>query len=501
MSQPVDLPGDDSILESHIKEIQSGEQVSFHMPGHKGGRGAPPRGRRLLGDAVYSADLSELSGFDYLHGARSAIVEAQEHAARLFRSDRTWFLVNGATVGNIAAICSVVGDGDALLVARDSHRSVYAGIALAGARPIYLAPARNRSLDGLFGIELHELEDALSAHPEIRALHITCPSYYGFTISVREVINIAHSHDVPVIVDEAHGAHFVFDDRFPDTALACGADLVVQSPHKTLGSLTQSSLLHQRGDGVDRARVEANLSMLQSSSPSALLLLSLDLAVDEMFTNGQGRWSAVIDLARSIRRELGAIEGVRVYGDEITGSPGISGYDPTKIVIDVDRLGTTGFAAGRWLREHYRINPEFSDLRRMVFSITLGDSTESAGVLIDAVRALCENRHQFSAHPSLISLWPDALPARQMNPRRAQQCASHLVNTSEAIGRVSAEMIVPYPPGVPLLVAGEEVSSEIIESMHQLFDAGCRIVGLADPSGASLRVIDDPQPRAGGAIR
>lgn len=489
MSQPLDRSEHDSILESHIKSIQENEQASFHMPGHKGGGGAPPRGRRFLGDAVYGADLSELSGFDYLHGATTALVEAQELAARLFGSDQTWFLVNGATVGNIAAICSVIGDGDSLLVARDSHRSVYAGIAIAGAKPIYLAPERNDTLDGLFGIELDELERALAVNREIKALHITCPSYYGFTIPVRKIVEIARARDIPVIVDEAHGTHFVFDDRFPESALACGADLVVQSPHKTLGSLTQSSLLHQRGERVSRARISSNLSMLQSSSPSALLLLSLDLAIDEMRNHGRTLWEGALELAERVRRDLGGTDQVQVYGDEITGSPGISGYDPTKIVVDVDRLGTTGFAAGRWLRDEWRINPEFSDLRRMVFSITPGDSRHSAQLLVDAVRALSENRHLFREHPNLISLWPIALPLEEMNPRQAQQSQSVAVTTTHAIGRISAEMIVPYPPGVPLLVAGEKISRETVDSMRQLFESGCRIVGLADPTGETLRVI------------
>ncbi len=491
MSQPIDRPDHNSILESHIRAVQESERVSFHMPGHKGGRGAPAAGRRLLGDAVYSADLSELSGFDYLHGATSALVRAQQHAATLFGADQTWFLVNGATIGNIAAICSVVGDGDALLVARDSHRSVYAGIALSGARPIYLAPARNEALDGLFGISLDELEAALADHQEVRALHVTCPSYYGFTVPLREIVRLAHAHEIPVIVDEAHGSHFVFDDRFPDSALSCGADLVVQSPHKTLGSLTQSSLLHQRGDRVDRARLSANLSMMQSSSPSALLLLSLDLAVDEMRWSGDAQWQAALALSAWVRREIATIEGVRIYGDEIVGSPGIAGYDPTKIVIDVDQLGTTGFAAGRWLREQWKINPEFSDLRRMVFSITLGDTAQSVQVLANAVHALSENRHQFKAHPNLISLWPSALPVERMSPRQAQQAASVALATQQAIGNISAEMIVPYPPGVPLLIAGEEVSNEAVDSMVQLIDAGCRIVGPADPSGKTLRVVQE----------
>lgn len=491
MPQSLGQPDDDSILESHIKQVLTNERASYHMPGHKGGLGAPERGRTLLGGSVYAADLSELSGFDYLHGASTALVDAQASAAELFGADRTWYLINGATVGNIAAIGATVGDGDAILVARDSHRSVYAGIVVAGAHPIYLSPVRNNPLDGLFGLHLAEVESALDRHPEIRAVHVTSPSYYGFTTSIREIARLAHARKIPLIVDEAHGAHFIFDESFPPSALSSGADLVVQSPHKTLGSLTQSSLLHAQSTLVDVSRVQAILGMLQSSSPSALLLLSLDLAISEMAQRGRDRWGMALDIARRIRREVNTIDGVRAYDNEIKGSPGISTFDETKIVIDVDGLGTTGFAAARWLKSTYRINPEFADLRRLVFSITIGDTRESEELLVTALRALGSHREHLVEHPNLISLWPTTLPVEHMHLRQAQQQKSLVVTADEATGRTCAEMIVPYPPGVPLLVPGEEISTEVVKSMRQLIDAGCRVVGLSDPTGLSLRVVED----------
>ena len=438
MSQPIDKPAPESVLEAHIRQIQANEQASFHMPGHKGPQGAPPRGRRLLGDLVYEADLSELSGFDYLHGPGSALIEAQERAATLFGADQTWFLINGATVGNIAAICATVRDGETILVARDSHRSVYAGIAVSGAIPIYLAPARNEPIDGLYGIELDEVRAALVEHPEIRAIHVTSPSYYGFTTSVREVADLAHLHGIPLIVDEAHGAHFVFSDRFPLSALDCGADLVVQSPHKTLGSLTQSSLLHTQGGRVDLARVQSELGMLQSSSPSALLLVSLDVAVAEMQQNGAMHWNRALDYAKEIRSSLGDIQGIKVYGDEILNTPGIASYDPTKIVVDVDELGTTGFAAGRWLRSTWKINPEFCDLRRMVFSITIGDTASSKDLLISALRALAKSPIAAQEHTTVISRWPTTVPIAAISLRSARSSRSSAVRTPEAIGRVGS---------------------------------------------------------------
>lgn len=489
MSHPIDQPQFDSGLARHVREIQESERASFHMPGHKGGRGAPLLGRSLLGDAVYAADLSELGGFDYLHGATSALVDAQQRAAALFGAERTWFLVNGATVGNIAAIGAIVTEGQKILVARASHRSVYAGIAISGANPVYLPPVRNNELDGLFGVDLQEIVHALVEHPDIKAVHITTPSFYGFTTPLRQISDLVHQYNIPLIVDEAHGTHFQFNDSFPESALSCGADLVVQSPHKTLGSLTQSSLLHSQGSRVPTARVQALLEMLQSSSPSALLLVSLDATINEMATIGTQRWQHAIDLAHDVRRSVGRIKDLRVYQDEIKSTRGICDYDVTKIVVDVDDLGTTGYAAGRWLRSTWQINPEFSDLRRMVFSITTGDDKEQADLLVEALSALAGNKHDFKQHPNVVSLWPSEMPRERLSPRVAQQLPDVSVDLSAAIGRIAAEMIIPYPPGVPLVITGEEISGELLLSMEQLIAAGCHIVGLADPTGKTLRVV------------
>jgi arginine/lysine/ornithine decarboxylase len=487
---PQDATAIDSNLERHIHEVQGAERASFHMPGHKGGRGAPSRARELLGEAVFAADLSELSGFDYLHGASSALIHAQERAAAIFGARQSWFLVNGATVGNLAALCSVVGDGDEILVARDSHRSVFAGLVLSGARPRYLAPQRNELLDGLYGIDAEEVRRVLTSNPAIKAVHLTSPSYYGFTSAVSEVVAVAHALGCIVIVDEAHGGHFPFDGRLPACALENGADLVVQSPHKTLGSLTQSSLLHAQGDLVNYARVQSYLGMLQSSSPSALLLASLDLSIEEMATVGRERWADAVVLAESARHQIAEIPGLVAYGDEIVNTPGITSFDPTKLVVDVAGLGTTGFAAGRWLREERGVNPEFSDLRRMVFSLTIGDTKETIALLIDALAGLSQTTHLASAHPHLIALWTGELPEAPMTPREAQHCSTRPIAFGSAAGEITAEMIVPYPPGVPLLVAGERITAEAIEAIDQLRAAGCRIVGPFDRTGETIRIID-----------
>lgn len=469
---------------------RSAEEASFHMPGHKGLGGAPALGVEVLGAAAYLADLSELSGFDYLHAAGAGVAAAQARASHLFGADRTWFLVNGATVGNLAALWSVAGDSQRVVLPRSSHRSVYAALSVSGASPAYVAPVRNRALDGIFGVTEERLAKVLSECPGARALHVTSPNYYGFTAPVRALAELAHSRGIPLIVDEAHGSHFAFSDRFPPGALASGADLVIQSPHKTLGSLTQSSLLHHRGGLVDPFRIDSLLQMLQSSSPSALLLVSLDVALEEMAERGRRRWEAAIALADEARRQVTGVEGLRAYGSEVVGTPGISGLDPTKVVVDVSGLGTTAFSAARWLRANHGINPEFADLRRLVFSITVADTEETVELLGAALADLAGRAGELAGPVgSVTSLWPEETPELVLSPRRASEAECEVVELERSAGRVSGEMIVPYPPGIPLVVPGERMTSAVIDTMRQLGAAGCRLVGPADATLATLRCI------------
>jgi arginine/lysine/ornithine decarboxylase len=478
-----------SRLSDHVRETLSADGLSFHMPGHKGAGGAPAAGLELFGPRVYELDLSELGGFDYLHGTEAAIARAQDRAAALFGADRSWFLVNGATVGNLAAIVASAGDGDGVLMARASHRSVYAGVVLAGARPVYLPAVANAELDGLFGIRVEDVAAALDDDPSIRAVHVTSPSFYGFTLPIADLARMTSARGVTLIVDEAHGSHFAFHPDLPTPALDAGADIVVHSPHKTLGSLTQSALLHVRGPLVDVDRVDQALQMLQSSSPSSLLIVSIDVALEEMTGSGEQRWGRAVELAEGVRRGIGQSGAVRAYGPEVVGTPGIHGVDPIKIVIDVSGLGTTGFVAADWLRSARQVWPEFADLRRLVCSITPADSADSCARLVQAVADLASaplEQHQ----PALVaSRWPHHAPAQACTPREATQHATEDVAIHDAVGRTVAEMVIPYPPGMPLLVPGEVVSAEVVDAVEQLVVAGARLVGVASPKATTLRCL------------
>jgi arginine decarboxylase len=458
------------------------------MPGHKGGPGAPGLGVELFGSAPYGLDISEVAGFDYLHSPSSALLAAQETAAGVFGADHTFFLVNGATVGNLSAILAHAGEGAGAVVARNSHRSVYAGLVLSGAHPTYLPPTANRLLDGLFGVDLSDLARALEHDRPVAFVHVTSPSYYGFTLPLEAIVAITSARGVPLIVDEAHGSHFVFSDLLPASALQCGADVVVQSPHKTLGSLTQSSLMHVRGTRVDTERLGQVLQMIQSSSPSALLLASLELAIDEMAREGASRWERAVGLANAARSAIGSIPGVGVYGQEVVGTPGIAGYDPCKLVVDVGALRLSGPRAAAWLRSTWGVNPEFSDLRRLVFSLTTGDDESSVEILIDALSDLATaGAARLGGGEPLIARWPAAPPEIALPPKAGFAVPAQPIALADALGKVSAEMVVPYPPGIPLLVPGEKVSEAVLATILQLLEEGVHLVGMSDRSGRTLR--------------
>ena len=486
----------------------------MHMPGHKGGPGASALARSLLGQAAFHADVSEMGGYDYLHAPEGALAEAQAAAAALFGAEQTFFLVNGSTVGNQAAILACCGDGDALVMLRGSHRSVYAGAMLAGAVPSYVPMEYDVERDGWFLGDVSALTSlADRSRPSglsgltgplgpfggrLAAVHVTRPNYYGMAADLAPWVEFAHERGVPLIVDEAHGSHFGFDSRLPASALSLGADIVIQSTHKTLGALTQASMLHVgigAGGRVDAGRIARALQMLQSSSPSALLTISLDLARDALETAGAAALDGVIDLAQTLRGAAALLPGF---------SP-VRTDDLTKVVIDVAGTGRSGFAVAVALRSEEGVWVELADFRRIVLSITAGDDSDSVAIVAEALRrvhargsseatvpnaTVAANAPSAPAAPDPDRPLPSMpLPAMVVPLRRAERAPDEVVGLGRAVGRVVAEFVIPYPPGIPLVVPGERIDNEVLAALARFIEAGCRIVGPHDPTLGTLRVI------------
>ncbi|NPV93515.1 MAG: aminotransferase class I/II-fold pyridoxal phosphate-dependent enzyme [Firmicutes bacterium] len=456
----------------------------FHMPGHKQGAGIPPVLARLWGREIFRYDLTELPGLDDLHAPREAIQRAQEASARCFGAERTWFLVNGSTVGIQAAIMAAAGEGDAVLVPRQAHRSVLGGLILSGARPVY----RRVTLEPRFGIPLasrvEDVEDQLSEESRVRAVVEVHPNYYGVAGEISGLARLCSEKGIPLLVDEAHGAHFQFDPRLPGPALSQGADVSVQSWHKTLTALTQTAVLHLRGGRVDRERISRCLSVLQTTSPSYPLLLSLDAARQQMETGGEAVWSRVLELSEWTRHRVKRIPGLDCLGDEIMDAPAVGGWDPTKLLVGVTGLGLSGFEAAGWLREMRGIEPELADPRNVLFMLTPGDDRGSAEYLVESLESMAREHRPADGsgnwggegHERIFDLLPEVV----LTPREAFNREHRAVPLKNAVGEVCAETISPYPPGVPLLAPGEVITREAVEVITELKSRGTAWQGWSD---------------------
>lgn len=479
-----------SFLANELQRCWSTEKYSFHMPGHKSGASVHPLAIELIGQSAFRADVSEIGGFDYLHAPIGNMRKAQELAAQVFGAEYTYFLVNGSTVGNLASFIALVNERDKVLLSRSSHQSVFNGLILSGASPVYLPSLYHASLKGHFGIDVSLAEKLLQDNPTIRAIHLTRPDYYGMCLDLIPFVELAQKYKIPLVVDEAHGAHYVFSPLLPSSALSNGADIVIQSPHKTLNSLTQSSLLHLSSKLVDRFQLEQALRVTQSSSPSALLLLSLDITCAWLASEGQTLWERAVKLAEFARERVNQVKGICCYGTELVNYPGIAAYDPTKLIVDFSKLDMTGFQVASYLRSNYGIGVELADEYHIVCSVTLGDTEEKLELLIGALKAIAGSHVSLSNshHDSSIYALP-SIPNAILTPREAFQSPRKTTILQEAIGEISSEFIILYPPGVPILVPGETVDSDVIGYAIRMKEIGYSITGLADPTMATIQVV------------
>jgi arginine decarboxylase len=460
------------------------------MPGHQQGRGLCPECAELMKCALFDIDLTELPGLDDLHCPTGPIKEAQDRAARLFGADKTFFLVNGTTVGIHAAILSLCRQDEEILLPRDIHRSVIGACILAGVYPRYLPI----ELDAEFMIPLtptrQEIEEELGKNPEIKAVFATNPSYYGLAGDLAGIVKTAHDFNVPVIVDEAHGSHFAFSDRLPATALSVGADISIQSTHKTLGAFTQASMLHVSGSLSDNNEVARQLKLLQSTSPSYILMASLDATVAHMESSGRLIVEQAIDLAFYARSEISNIDGLKCLGEKTKGKNRAIAVDPTKLYISAQELGLTGIQLAEVLLQKHRIQVELCDQMCILCMITIGTSAENVERLIKALKEIVvgtRTAKRENLWEKIDNIMPQ--PNVKMSPRDAWFSDKRQVLLKDSEGEIAAEIIAPYPPGVPLLCPGELITREIIEAVRCLKKLSVAFQGPADPEITSVYVV------------
>lgn len=479
------------------------------VPGHKGGAAAPGATRDAFGAAVALDVPLLLEGLDLPladdpDGEEPPLAAAERLATEAWGAARTWFLTAGATQGNLAACLAVAAGGAPVLVQRSAHTSTFNGLVLAGAEVVTVMPEIDHRRGIAHAVTPAALEVALVQSPGVRAVLLTSPTYHGTAADLRSLVRVAHRRGVAVVVDEAWGPHLPFSPDVPVDALSAGADLVVSSTHKHLGSLGGSAMLHL-GRGaphwLDAAAVERALALVTSTSPSSLLLASLDAARARAEACGAELLAQAVDEVRVLRATISAIPGFSALGEEQVGRHGVVGIDPLRLTVDVRRSGWTGQEVAAFARAEHDLELELAQPATVVACFGLGEAIAPRGDrLVRALEELAATRRparEPSAPPPLtLALDYGSTRAARPSTHRMGEAlwADHaVVPLGAAAGRIAGEALVPYPPGIPLVLPGERISPAAVGAIEQWIAAGGAMRGLADPLGATVRVVREPR--------
>lgn len=471
------------LVEAMIKYLQD-EVYPFHTPGHKGGNGLSRDMLYLLRHAG-ETDVSLMDELDDLHNPTGVIAEAQKLAAKLYGSDACFWCVNGTTLAIQAMVLSVVQPGDKVLVARNSHLSVFNALTLAGAEPVCMTPDYN----GKFGIQTQvsasAIRSALMLNGSIKAVLITSPNYYGICADVAEIANVCHDYGIPLLVDEAHGAHLGFSDKLPKNALRGGADMVAQSTHKVLGAMTQASMLHVKSKFVSIDKVRDTVALLTTTSPNYLLMASLDAAREQLSEQGEIMSEKSLELAQRLREVL------KIVNLRVLEPKDVEPYelDTTRVLVNLDNTDLTGPQMAKYLRTS-KIAVEMVDAKNLLFLVTYADDNPKFYDALIRLRKLLVSlvrRHSCKEKVADFSQMPATdrmMPLRQVFNEKKER-----VDLAWCMGRIAGEMVAFYPPGIPVLLPGEKITLEIISYLETQKRLGLVVKGAEDTSLETLRVV------------
>ena len=481
-----------------LEDYKEEHYVPFHTPGHKIGVGAHPILQDWMGPAL-PYDLGVMYALDDLHEPEGALKEAQELTAQLYGAEHCWFSINGTTALIEAMIMGIVSPDETIIIPREAHRSVVSGLVLSGAKPVYMNCEFDERWGIPLGVTLEDAIQAMDAHPEAKAILLVYPNYYGVGVDIKNIVKEAHKRNMVVLVDEAHGPHLPFVESLPIEAIEAGADLVAQSTHKSVGSLTQTSWLLGQGHRFDTRRITQMHQMLQSTSPNYIFLASLDMARHQLATKGTNLVNRAVSLSLQLRRELAAIEGIAVMCGEDVDRPN---YDVTKVLIDAKELGITGVDFEKRLRAHH-IEVELVQAYHVLVLITIGDTEESIMNLVKAVQAISD---EICSESSLLNHMGDQIvdrtkiiqsasvlptPVVRMTPREALYKNRRTCSLKTALHRICGETIAYYPPGIPCVAVGEEITESVLQYIQQRRALGYVPNGAADMSLETIQVVEE----------
>jgi arginine decarboxylase len=469
------------------------DPARLHVPGHKGGPGADGGLLEALGERALAMDIPALTHGIDLGPAPTPFEQAQQLAAEAWGAKRTWFLISGASQGNIAAGLALAHHGSEVVVQRNAHSSTIDALVLSGLRPTFAAPELDPQLGIAHCLSPQALDDALAATPAAAGAWVVSPTYFGAVGDVRALAEVAHARGVPLIVDEAWGAHLAFHERLPEHALAAGADLVISSTHKIVGSLTQSAMLHlgdQSRAAIDEDAVDRAVTLTESTSPSALLTGSLDAARRQAAMHGRELLERTMAVLERTRAEVRAIDGLDVLDEHLAGRAGVFAYDPLRLAVDVRGVAASGYELAPLLREIGDINLELYGQNVIVAVFGMGErELPEAQRFVRALQAAAAQvgldpgggAAEFAAPPP----WGELA----LTPREAYFGPQQVVAASEAAGRVAAESLATYPPGIPNVLPGERLTADTLTYIQHTLEQGGSVRGASDRLLRSVRVV------------
>ncbi|MFI7401230.1 aminotransferase class I/II-fold pyridoxal phosphate-dependent enzyme [Streptomyces sp. NPDC049541] len=478
------------ILEA-LSEYHRRGRLGFTPPGHKQARGADPAVREVLGDAVFLGDVLASGGLDDRLTRGQVLVRAEELMADAVHAEHTFFTTCGSSLSVKAAMLAVAGPHEQLLVGRDAHKSVVAGLILSGIEPVWVEPRWDAQRHLAHPPSPDDFEAAFEAHPEAKGALVTSPTPYGSCADLQAIAEVCHRRSVPLVVDEAWGAHLPFHPDLPTWAMDAGADICVTSIHKMGSGLEQGSVFHLRGDLVPPELLKMRADLLGSTSPSVLIYAGLDGWRRQMALHGRELMGGALDLAAEVRAAVEEIDGMHVNDREDFCGPGLADdLDPLPVIIDISGLHITGFRAADWLREQRALDAHLVDHRRIGAQITHGDDWQTTGELLSALKDLARAAPGLGPGPQVDVPSPSELRLPQaMLPRDAFFGPTENVPTEEAAGRVAAEMITPYPPGIPALLPGERLTEPVLRYLRTGLEAGMYLPDPTDPKLETIRVV------------
>ena len=469
-----------------LEKFRKQRVVPFDVPGHKRGRGNPEL-VQLLGEKCVGMDVNSMKPLDNLCHPVSVILEAEALAADAFGAAHAFFMVGGTTSSVQSMVLSACKAGDKIILPRNVHRSVINALVLCGAEPVYVNPKVDSKLGISLGMELGDVKKAIDENPTAAAVLVNNPTYYGICSNIKEIVELAHSHGMLALADEAHGTHFYFGDGLPISAMKAGADMSAVSMHKSGGSLTQSSLL-LLSDSVKEGYVSQIINLTQTTSASYLLMSSLDISRRNLALRGKESFAKVVEMASYAREEINDIGGYYAYGKELVNGDSVYDFDVTKLSVYTRDIGLAGIEVYDLLRDEYDIQIEFGDIGNILAYISIGDRIQDierfVGALADIKRLYAKDTKGMLSNEYIA-------PKVVTTPQKAFYAQKESLPLKAASGRVCSEFVMCYPPGIPILAPGEVVTDEIINYIEYAKEKGCSMQGTEDPTISRINVLKE----------